>query len=262
MAPSTTPIRFVPPSTALCGRRSGCAALAVFRVCLLSLAVVLAARPSPVAAETRVSLELILAIDVSGSVDGFEWADQIEGIVAAFRDPEVVKSIEQSPGGIAVKAVAWAGPSSGRVMVPWRHLTDDASATAFALAIGRSVRRISGNTAIGDMLRRVAPMFDGNGFVGDRRVIDVSGDGVGNEGADVAAARDAVVATGITVNGLAIGGSDPEVFAYYRSQVIGGPGAFLVSARGFFEFAAAIRRKLLREIRGPMFAAEPPPAAG
>ncbi len=227
------------------------------RLGLFALVAVMATA-RPLAAETRVSLELLLAIDVSGSVDGFEYAEQIEGMVAAFRDPEVVKAIKQTKGGIAVSAVAWAGSSNGRTLVPWSHLTDDASATAFALSVGASVRRISGNTAIGDMLNREAPSFDTNGFDGDRQVIDVSGDGVTNEGFDTAKARDDVVARGITVNGLAIGGSDPEVFAFYRANVIGGPGAFLVSARGFFEFASAIRRKLLREIRGPMFAADEP----
>jgi hypothetical protein len=95
------------------------------------------------------------------------------------------------------------------------------------------------------------PRFDRNGFDGTRRVIDVSGDGTTNDGPPSIGYRDTAMTRGITINGLAIGASQPEVFEYYRTQVIGGPGSFLVEARAFFEFPAAIKRKLIRELRGP-----------
>lgn len=213
-------------------------------------------------AQTEVVLELILAIDASGSVDQYEFATQLEGVAAAFRDPDFLDTLGAlGERGIAVAALVWSDHKRQDVVVPWTHVNDAATADVFAAAVQASRRRFAGNTALGSMLDVAMPMFDGNGFDGARQVIDVSGDGTTNDGPPAAPRRDAAMERGITINGLAIGATQPEVFDYYRRNVIGGPGSFLVEARAFFEFPAAIKRKLIRELRGPAISAAPPVTA-
>ena len=214
------------------------------------------ALPRPALAQQSVAVELVLAVDVSGSVDQVEYAIQIEGIAAAFRDPDVLEALATAgANGIAVCMILWSSHEHQRVSVPWTHVSDAATAGGFADRVQAVRREISGNTAIGSMLAWAARLFDGNGYDGGRRVIDVSGDGTSNDGIDTKSMRDFLVSQGITINGLAIGESEPGVFEYYREWVIGGPAAFLVRARGFFEFPQAIKRKLLNEIRGPAISA-------
>lgn len=202
--------------------------------------------------ETEVVMELILAIDASGSVDEFEFATQVEGVAAAFRDSDFLETLAAiGDRGIAVTVLIWSDAERQHVAVPWTHVTDAETAEVLAGKLQGTRRRFAGNTALGSMLAVAIPMFDDNGFDGARRVIDVSGDGATNDGPPAIGYRDTAMDRGITINGLAIGASQPEVFEYYRTQVIGGPGSFLVEARAFFEFPAAIKRKLIRELRGP-----------
>ena len=184
------------------------------------------------AAEPRVSveLELVLAVDTSASVDSRQFDLQMTGLAEAFRDPRVIAAVRRS-GGIAVTLVQWGGPGSQAVSVAWAHLFDADSAAGFAAAVAGSRRRfLIEETAIAPLLYFATGLFDDNGFDGRRRVIDVSGDGPSNTGVHPGIMRDWVVATGITVNGLAILDEHAVVDRHYRDHVIGGPGAFVMRA--------------------------------
>ncbi|WP_420393809.1 DUF1194 domain-containing protein [Acuticoccus sp.] len=202
-------------------------------------------------------MELVLAVDVSWSMDIDEQRLQREGYVAAMRDPEVVATIGRGDWQrIAVTYVEWAGVDLQRTVVPWTIVDGPASANTFAdmldaAAIGRMRR-----TSISGALAHGALLFD-NGIDGMRRVIDVSGDGPNNMGSPVTNARDAVVAQGITVNGLPImikdanpGGffSIENLDQYYKDCVIGGFGAFMITVTDPAQFEEAIRRKIILEI--------------
>jgi Protein of unknown function (DUF1194) len=225
----------------------------------LAIAAAVVAALAPAAAARggeRVDVELVLAVDVSGSVDAAELALQRTGLAAAFRDPELADAVAALPRGVAAALVAWAGVPD--TVVGWRRLTDRASATDFAarieaalpVAFGRG-----GNTALGDALARSLAELAGNSFDGQAK-IDVSGDGRSNSGAQPGPVRDAAVRAGVTINGLAILNEQPNVAEFYRTDVIGGPGAFVVSADDYRDFGEAIRRKLLRELApGPVAAA-------
>ncbi|AWK87035.1 DUF1194 domain-containing protein [Azospirillum thermophilum] len=223
---------------------------------LLVLAV--GASPLPVLAEVPVDLELVLAVDVSGSVDPDEAKLQRDGYIAALMNPKVQQAIAGGPfGRIAATYVEWAGESHQQVIVGWTELGDRASLSTFASAIGEAPFTTAHWTSISSAIDFSARLFDGNGFEGTRRVIDVSGDGENNRGRPAEWARDEAVARGITINGLPIlndrpnplGGLAPiDLERYYRANVIGGPGAFLVPAGDFGAFAEAILNKLLLEI--------------
>ncbi len=210
--------------------------------------------------DTAVDLELALAVDVSRSIDGSEARLQRRGYIAAFRDPDVIHAIRAGMlGRIAVTYFEWAGVDRPHIVAGWTLIDDDASAFAFAEALGRRAPRTARRTSISRAIEFALPLFDGNGFEGTRRVVDVSGDGPNNWGALVTTARDRAVAAGVTVNGLPILDDDggmfsnfniPELDLYYRDCVIGGPGAFVVVAADFTDFARAVRRKLVLEIAG------------
>ncbi len=224
-----------------------------------ALAALVVAGGSGLAAEPRVSveLELVLAVDTSASVDAREFDLQMTGLAEAFRDPRVVAAVHHS-GGIAVALVQWGGPRSQAVSVGWAHVFDADSAARFAATIaGSRLLFLMEETAIAALLDFAMGLFDDNGFDGRRRVIDVSGDGPNNTGMHTGIMRDWVVATGITVNGLAILDEHADVDRHYRDPVIGGPGAFVMRAADYRDFANAIRRKLIREIA----ATTPPPPA-
>ena len=216
--------------------------------------------PPAGAADMPVDLELVLAVDVSRSIDEAEAELQRQGYIAAFRDPEVLRAIEHGIlGRIAVTYVEWAGAWHGDVVVGWTVIDGRESAHAFADALDRRVPASARRTSIGGAIAFAAPLFGDNGFEGTRRTIDISGDGPNNDGPLVHVARDLAVAAGITINGLPIldrnGGvfswySIPNLDLYYRDCVIGGPGAFIVVAEDFQDFARAVRRKLLLEIAG------------
>ncbi|PWC36258.1 DUF1194 domain-containing protein [Azospirillum sp. TSO35-2] len=215
---------------------------------------------APAAAQTPVDLELVLAIDVSGSVDPDEAKLQRNGYVQALMNTKVQDAIHGGPfGRIAATYIEWAGEEYQHVVVDWTELSDPASIERFAAAVAEAPMITEQWTSISGVIDRVVPMFDANGFEGTRRVIDISGDGENNRGRPVELARDAAVGRGITINGLPIlndrpnpwGGAAPnDLEGYYRDHVIGGPGAFLVPARDFEAFADAILNKLLLEVSG------------
>ncbi len=208
------------------------------------------------AADTPVDLELVLAVDVSRSMDMDEQALQRNGYVAAFRHKEVIEAIASGPHGrIAVSYVEWAGPAFQTTLVPWTVIDGVAAADAFADRLARAPMSREHGTSISHGLIFVGPSFEGNGLDGQRRVIDVSGDGPNNMGVPVVIARDPLVALGVTINGLPIMIKRPGGFAsienldiYYEDCVIGGVGAFLVPVTDIQKLASAIRRKLVLEI--------------
>jgi Protein of unknown function (DUF1194) len=202
-------------------------------------------------AEVSVDLELVLAIDSSRSVDFGESELQMGGIANALRDPEVIEAIQGgAPNGVAVAVIEWSGPGQQLVAVDWTRITDAASAAALAARIEAMGRGLIGETAIGEALRFASDLLAYGPFEGARRIIDVSGDGPSNAGAEPEPMRDAAALAGITINGLAILRENPGLDRYYAEHVIGGPDAFVVIAEDYDDFARAIRQKLLREISG------------
>ncbi|MGE0658247.1 MAG: DUF1194 domain-containing protein [Reyranellaceae bacterium] len=206
-----------------------------------------------------VDLELVLAIDISRSVDDEEAQLQRDGYMQALTDPRIIDAIRAGPlGRIAVTYIEWAGAGYQQTIVDWAVIDGPDSAKSFALKIGDAPRVAEMWTSISGALVYSAAKFDDNGFEGKRLVIDVSGDGRNNSGPDAATIRDAVVARGITINGLPIMseranfGRPPErdLDIYYEQNVIGGPGAFIVPALDFPDFARAVRTKLIKEISG------------
>ncbi|NQW11332.1 MAG: DUF1194 domain-containing protein [Alphaproteobacteria bacterium] len=216
------------------------------------------ANANPTVAEP-VDLELVLAVDVSRSMDADEQALQRAGYIAAFRDPDVLQAVRQGPlARIAVTYVEWAGAGLQQVVLPWTMIHDRASTERVARALEATPFERMRRTSISDALLFSAQLFGTGGFEGRRRIIDVSGDGPNNAGYPVLPARDQVLAQGITVNGLPImlkrgytGFFDVKnLDLYYEDCVIGGLGAFLVTVQHPDEFARAIRRKLILEIAG------------
>jgi hypothetical protein len=224
--------------------------------CLRAAAPVLAlaaAIGSPAAGQTAppaVDLQLVLAVDVSGSVNQMRFELQRDGYVAAFRHPHVLAAIRSGPAGaIAVTVTQWTGPALQFQVVPWTRISDAASAEDFAAAIERAPRQLfGGGTSISGAIDHAMSLWRGSPFQAPRRVIDVSGDGANNRGRPAAQARDEAVAAGIGINGLPILALEPDLDRYYEQNVIGGPGAFMVVARSYEAFAEAVRRKLIIEI--------------
>jgi hypothetical protein len=225
---------------------------------VLGLAILAALHSGMASAQQAVDLELVLAIDVSGSVDEEEAALQREGYVMALSDDRVVSAMGSGPlGAVAVTYVEWAGEDYQRIVVPWTLIGTPGEAKRFADALADAPFTTARWTSLSGAIDYSATLFDGNGFEGIRRVIDVSGDGVNNRGRPPTLARDEAVASGITINGLPIlndrpnpwGGPAPvDLDRYYEENVIGGPGSFYIAARSFDDFAAAILSKLIREI--------------
>ncbi len=204
-------------------------------------------------AEAEVDLQLILAIDCSASIDTQEFDLQMIGIAAAFRDGEVVEAIQSGPfGRIAVAAIFWAESGYPIDATPWYVVGDTASADVFARTIEPWPRRVEGGTGIGSAIFNGVKMLEASHYVRPRQVIDVSGDGRETTMREFritpSLARNMAAGRGITVNGLAILDDEPDLDAYYRDEVIGGPGAFVEIADTIDDFARAMRVKLLREI--------------
>lgn len=215
----------------------------------------LAALADPV----EVDVELVLAVDVSRSMSADELDIQRRGYAAALSSADVLGAIRGGLlGRIAVTYVEWAGDSAQRVIVPWTMIETQAEADAVALMILSQTAPGMRRTSISGALLHAADDIEANAFAGLRRVIDVSGDGPNNQGLPVLAARDAVVARGITINGLPLMTRDDfstlfgidDLDLYYEACVIGGAGAFVIPVRDWSEFAQAVRRKLVLEIAG------------
>jgi hypothetical protein len=196
------------------------------------------------------SLALVLAVDVSASVTADSYLLQRNGIARAFEDPRLVSAVSAVPGGIEAMVLEWSDPDRIAVTVGWTSLADVESTAAFAAAVRATKRSSDGLTAIGPALLAAAAAFDQMPEPAQRRVIDISGDGIANFGLTPTVARDRIVEAGISINGLAILTEEPWLEAYYRSNVIGGPGAFVVAARNSGAFADAVLRKLVQEVAG------------
>jgi Protein of unknown function (DUF1194) len=193
-------------------------------------------------------LALVLAVDVSASVTADSYILQRDGIARAFEDARVVQAISAVSGGIEVLVLEWSDPDQIEVTVGWTRVAEPHSAAAFSAAVRATRRTSSGRTAIGPAMLAAASAFDSLPEPAAQRIIDVSGDGMANFGSPPTAARDRIVAAGISINGLAILTEEPWLEAYYRGNVIGGPGSFVVVAEDFRSFADAMARKLVQEV--------------
>ena len=204
------------------------------------------------AQDVAVDLELALAMDGSRSINDHEFALQLNGIAAAFRDPGFLAVLHSAaPRGIAVTLVQWAGQQNQAHVVAWRHVRDASSAAGFSDEVKTAGRRLApGPTAIGSAIRYSSRLIESNGFAGARRVIDVSGDGYNNSGNRPEIARDEALARGVTINGLTVTNEIPGLDLYFSTRVIGGPGAFVIEALDFERFAEAFKLKLIREVTG------------
>jgi hypothetical protein len=197
-----------------------------------------------------VDVLLVFAVDVSGSISDDSYALQVQGYAAAFKDEKVLKAIANGPHGrIGVAMVHWSGEYSQVIAVPWMLVSDRKSAEAFADEVIAIPRSFAGQTAIGRAINFSVEVLERAPWSGLRRVIDISGDGINNEGIDPIFARDLAVKRGIVINGLPIMRPDERnLDQYYEANVIGGPGAFMIVAKNYAAFKNAIIRKILIEI--------------
>ena len=228
------------------------------RAALISVLLLgLAGRP---AGAVPVDLELLLGVDVSGSIDDEEAILQRDGYIAAFRHPMIADAIRSGfHGRIAVAYYEWAGFGHMKIIAGWTLIDGPQSALAFADKLTEVPPETAHRTAISEAIEFAVGYFDDNEVEGKRRVVDISGDGPNNWGPLVTTARDRAVAAGITINGLPIINDRLSPFGwptitdldlYYRDCVIGGRGAFMVLANTFNDFAAAVLKKLVLEIAG------------
>ncbi len=196
------------------------------------------------------AVAIVMAIDVSTSVTADSYVLQRDGIAHAFENPRLIDAVSATPGGIEALLLEWSDPDSISVAVGWTHVADKTSAAAFAVSVHVAARSSRGLTAIGPALAAAAAQFDRLPQPASRRVIDISGDGIANLGAPPQEVRDRIVKAGITINGLAILTEQPWLGEYYRHNVVGGPGSFVLAARDFHSFAEAMLKKLAAEIAG------------
>ena len=230
---------------------------------LVGFVVLLLLASRAVAAAEALDLQLVLAADVSRSVDGDEFRLQREGYAAALKDPRVLSAIGGGTArAIAVCFIEWSGDGEQQVVVEWTVIRDGEGAAVVADRILAAPRSFVGHTSISGAINFSVKHFETAGTPAARRVIDVSGDGTNNSGGPVEEARDLAVAAGYTVNGLAIINLNPNfgyaahvqppggLPKYYRDHVIGGAGAFVLKIDDFHSFAEAMTQKLITEIAG------------
>jgi uncharacterized protein DUF1194 len=225
------------------------------------LAAVLAALSAPALAGERVDLLLVLAADVSRSMDDPKFRLQRSGYVEALTNPRVIEAIQSgSNRRIAVSFIEWSGVVSQKVVIDWAAIGDEMSARRFADGLVEAPRSFADRTSISAGIDFAMAQFERAPYEGVRRTVDVSGDGTNNSGRDVTLARDEAVAKGVTINGLVILSDSPTPWNpehtnppgglanYYRNNVIGGPGAFVMVAENFKSFGTALINKLIAEI--------------
>lgn len=235
------------------------------RIALMVLVILVGLARVPLAQDAgapnlAVDLELVLAVDVSGSIDGEESKLQRDGFAAAITNDHIMRAVQSGPlGRVAVMYLEWSGLDRHRVVADWTIIDTDRDAAAFAEKISEANHFRGHWTSISSVIDESLKHLNGNKISGARRVIDISGDGVNNNGDGVVEARDRAIRDGVTINGLPIINGRigpqgmkplPNLDLYYRDCVIGGPGAFIVVARGFADFARAIRRKMFLELSG------------
>ena len=222
-------------------------------------------------ANPTVDVELVLAVDVSYSMDMDELALQREGYAQAIVSKEFLQALKSGPNGrISVTYFEWAASTDQKIIIPWRVIDGPETADAVANEIAKAPIRRASRTSISGAINFAMPLFDENPHRGLRRVIDISGDGPNNNGAPVVIARDAAVEKGVVINGLPIMVKEPSYSTmdidnldlYYEDCVIGGPGSFVVTIKDRDKFKEAIRTKLLLEIAGRTPERPIVPAAG
>jgi len=206
----------------------------------------------PRTAEPQVDVNLVMSVDVSGSVSDDRFELQKHGYAAAFRNPKVLAAIRAGDQrAISVSMLQWTGPTLHVVVVPWMTIRDQKSAMAVADAIDAAPRRIfGGGTSLSGAIDYGVIMLTASPTTATRQVIDISGDGSNNIGRLPTDSRDEAVKLGIRINGLPMLTLEPDLDVYFRQNVIGGPGAFVIPARNYDQFADAILRKLIAEISG------------
>ncbi len=243
------------------GSIGGPAWLVVALVVGANAALASGADDSVVANQTTVDcadLALVLAVDTSGSIDAREFALQVQGITAAFRDPSVVAALALA-GAVDVGAVFWGDPLYPHVM-PFRRVASGAGAAELTAALEAEARWVRGDTGLGPGIEVALDLLEAEAPCAGRKIINLSGDGrasVGRYGdgyAGVVDARSRAEAAGVTINGLAITNDAPDLAAYYRAMVATGPGAFVMEITRQEDFATAIAAKLVREIAPPVLA--------
>jgi hypothetical protein len=210
-------------------------------------------------ATPSVDVELILAVDVSYSMDMDELAIQREGYAQAIVSKEFLQALKTGPNGkVSVTYFEWAASGDQKIIIPWRLIEGPETADAVANEIMKTPIRRASRTSISGAINFAMPLFDEDPYQGLRRVIDISGDGPNNNGSPVTIARDTALAKGITINGLPIMVKEPSYSTmdidnldfYYEDCVIGGPGSFVVSIKDRDKFKEAIRSKLILEVAG------------
>ena len=240
------------------------AVLAALLMAGSEVAVVAAPGPQPAQqrAETdanAVDVQLVLAVDVSYSMDMDELAIQREGYAQAIVSKEFLQALKTGPNGkVAVTYFEWAASSDQKIIIPWRVIDGPESADAVAAEILKTPIRRASRTSISGAIYFAMPLFDESPYRGLRRVIDISGDGPNNNGTPVTIARDEALSKGIIINGLPIMVKEPSYSTmdidnldfYYEDCVIGGPGSFVISIKDREKFKEAIRTKLLMEVAG------------
>ncbi|HLZ66262.1 MAG TPA: DUF1194 domain-containing protein [Aliidongia sp.] len=224
---------------------------------LLLLAVSAHAAAAP--ADEAVDTALVLAVDVSLSVDAGRYALQRDGTAAAIASPDFAQAVASGPhGAVAVTVMEFSDPDRQISVMPWTRIASAADAQAFAAKLRQVHRSSSGLTGIANALLVADELFGESPWPTTRRVVDVSGDGMSNIGPPVDEVRDRLVADGITINGLPILTEEPWLETYYTLYLIGGPGAFVVVAQDLDSFAEAMRRKLVTEITVAQLRTRPP----
>jgi hypothetical protein len=237
--------------------------LALYAALLLLVLPMLSGNAPAYGQNRQVSLELVLLVDVSASVDDEEFHLQARGLASAFASPRVLNAISTMPaGGMVVCIVQWADHENQRVSVDWMLLQSRQDALQLSDRL-RSIPRLifGGHTALGDALAFGLNKIQTNHYEGVRRVIDLSGDGRSNDGRSLYRTRKEVLEHGITINGLAILNELPLLASYFRDQLIGGEGAFVETASDYTDFAQAMSRKLEREIRAVPLAGNAAPGS-
>lgn len=221
----------------------------------------IAVAPATASAAEQVDLLLILAADVSRSIDSAKFQLQREGYAAAISDPRVLDAIRSGRvGRVGLTFVEWSGVGSQRVVIDWTTIGDADSAKGFGDRLLEAPRSFADRTSISGAIEFAMGQFARAPYDAPRRTIDVSGDGTNNAGRDVTSARDEALAKGITINGLVIFSETPLAWNpdhtnppggldnYYRNNVIGGPGAFVQVAQDFNSFGQAIVKKMIAEV--------------
>jgi hypothetical protein len=235
--------------------------MGAIRAFLLLILAGIAALPAIASAAEQVDLLLVLAADVSRSVDNGKFQLQREGYAAAISDPHVLDAIRSGRiGRIALSYIEWSGAGSQRVVIDWTTISDAETAKGFGDRLLEAPRSFADRTSISGAIEFAMNQLARAPYESARRTIDVSGDGTNNSGRDAAVARDEALAQGVTINGLVILSETPLAWNpdhtnppggldnYYRNNVIGGPGAFVLAAQNFNSFGDAIVKKMIAEV--------------